>query len=111
MQDRAQRAAYTEQWGPDGEHIVIVDGEDVGRVWWADHDDERWIVDVTLVESAQGRGIGTAIFEVLIASAGSRRVRCTVDRTKEGWRRRLRQLGFVETAADDLNVYLQLAGG
>jgi hypothetical protein len=32
LQDRAQRAAYTEQWGAAGEHVIEVDGEPVGRV-------------------------------------------------------------------------------
>lgn len=110
MQDRAQRTAYLSQFGPDGEHIVLADGEAVGRVWWADEDGVRQIVDLCLVPSHQRAGLGSAVFAALVESAAGRRVCCTVDRSLGAWRRALEAMGFSETAGDEMNVVLTHPG-
>jgi ribosomal protein S18 acetylase RimI-like enzyme len=107
MQDRAQRAAYVNEYGPDGEHLVIVDGEPVGRAWWADDGETREIVDVALIPSAQRQRLGSRIFTDLIAGAEGRRVTCTVDRSKTRWLDNLRRLGFTEVSGDALNANLE----
>jgi GNAT superfamily N-acetyltransferase len=107
MQDRAQRAAYVSEYGAGGEHLVIVDGEPVGRAWWADRDKTREIVDVALLPSAQHQGIGSRVFTDLIAGAGGHRVICTVDRSKTRWLDHLFGLGFVEVSGDVLNANLE----
>jgi GNAT superfamily N-acetyltransferase len=108
MQDRAQRRSYAAEYGPDGEHLVLLDGEAVGRAWWADRGDLRRILDVAFLSSIQRRGLGSEVIQELIASAPSGcRVRCMVDRAKVRWHQHLLDLGFVEVDTDDLNVTLE----
>ena len=106
LQDQAQRAAYTEAWGPQGEHIVVVDGRPVGRVWWADDPVSRCIVDVAILSSEQRSGLGTRVVALLIAGAGGRAVRMSVARADHRWHARMLDLGFEETASDPLVVGL-----
>lgn len=106
LQDRAQRRQYVERWGPDGEHLVLLDGVPVGRVWWADDAGGCEIIDVALLPDAQGRGLGTAVVAELVAGAGGAAVHLTVDRSKSGWQRSLERLGFVETGGDEVDVRL-----
>ena len=106
LQDRAQRAAYTEAWGPQGEHIVVVAGRPVGRVWWADDPVSRWIIDVAVLSSEQRSGLGTRVVALLIAGAGGRAVRLSVARADHRWHARMLDLGFQETASDPLIVGL-----
>jgi GNAT superfamily N-acetyltransferase len=111
LQDRAQRAAYIEQWGAAGEHIVEVDGTAVGRVWWADTATGRTIVDLALLPDQRGTGTGTQVTKELIAGAGDRAVHCTVDLTQQAWYDQLIRLGFCEVGGDDVLRHLTLPGG
>jgi GNAT superfamily N-acetyltransferase len=110
LQDRAQRAAYTEQWGAAGDHVIEVDGEAVGRVWWADTATGRTIVDLAVLPSLRGAGIGTQVVTELISAAGSRPVHCTVDLTQRAWYDQLLRLGFHEAGGDDVLRHLTLPG-
>jgi GNAT superfamily N-acetyltransferase len=107
LQDRAQRGSYIAEYGPEGEHLVLLDGEAVGRAWWADRDDVRHVLDVALLSSVQRRGLGGDVIQELIAGAPGCRVRCTVDRSKVRWHQQLLRLGFVEVDADELDVTLE----
>ncbi len=113
LQDRAQRSAYTHDWGAEGEHIIEVDGQAVGRAWWADTDEKRRVVDVALLPHARGQGIGGATMAEMIRGAGGRRVGCQVDRANARWHAQLLRLGFVEVpeGSDELNVELEHPGG
>jgi GNAT superfamily N-acetyltransferase len=110
LQDRAQRAAYTEQWGAAGDHIITVDGEAVGRVWWADTGTGRTIVDLALLPDQRGTGVGTQVMMELIAGAGNRAVHCTVDLTQRAWYDQLVRLGFCEVGGDDVLRHLTVPG-
>jgi len=106
LQERAQRQAYVARYGADGEHVVLLDDVPVGRVWWCDDPADRWIVDAVLLPEARSRGLGTKVFATLVASAGDRTVRCSVERTKPRWQHALERLGFTEVSHDD--VYAQI---
>jgi hypothetical protein len=110
LQDRAQRAAYIEQWGAAGEHIIEVDGEAVGRVWWADTATGRTIVDLALLPNQRGARIGTQVVKELIAGAGDQPVHCTVDLTQRAWYDQLIRLGFAEVDGDDVLRHLTFPG-
>lgn len=110
LQDRAQRREYVDRWGSEGEHVVLADDTPIGRVWWAD-DDGRRIVDIVLLPSMQGRGIGSGVVAALVADAGDRTVRLSVEHTKAAWRRQLERLGFAETSSDGVFADLARPGG
>jgi GNAT superfamily N-acetyltransferase len=111
LQDRAQRAAYIEQWGAAGDHIIVVDGEPVGRVWWADTATGRTIVDIAVLPSQRGAGVGTQVVKELVAGAGARAVHCTVDLTQRAWYDQLVRLGFCDVGGDDVLRQLTVPGG
>jgi GNAT superfamily N-acetyltransferase len=100
LQDHAQRASYVAQWGPEGEHVVLADDVAVGRAWWADSETERVIVDIAILPAARGRGIGTAVIEALLDTAGGRVVRATVDVAQPAWLARFVDLGFADVGGD-----------
>jgi GNAT superfamily N-acetyltransferase len=110
LQDRAQRAAYIEQWGAAGDHIIEVEGVAVGRVWWADTATGRTIVDLALLPNLRGAGIGTQVVTELIAGAGNRPVHCTVDLSQRTWHDQLVRLGFHEVGGDGVLRHLTLPG-
>jgi GNAT superfamily N-acetyltransferase len=110
LQDRAQRAAYIEQWGAAGDHIIEVDGLAVGRVWWADTATGRTIVDLALLPNLRGAGIGSQVVAELVAEAGDRAVHCTVDITQRAWYDQLVRLGFCDVGGDDVLRHLTLPG-
>jgi GNAT superfamily N-acetyltransferase len=109
LQARAQERQYSEQWGGEGHHLIWLNGERVGRVWWADTDADRQIVDIAVLPAAQGSGVGTAVLARLVTSAGGRCLRASTDVDKPGWRRQFASLGFVETGSDGLVVHLEHA--
>jgi GNAT superfamily N-acetyltransferase len=110
LQERAQRAAYIERWGAAGDHIIEVDGEAVGRVWWVDTVAGRTIVDLALLPNLRGVGIGTQVVKELIAEAADRAVHCTVELTQRAWFDQLVRLGFCEVGGDDVLRHLTLPG-
>jgi GNAT superfamily N-acetyltransferase len=100
LQDRAQRREYSAAPGSAGEHVVVVDGVAVGRVWWADELGERLILDVALLPESRGQGIGSQIVAQLVESAGARPVRLAVEHHNAGWRAHLERRGFVAVGSD-----------
>jgi GNAT superfamily N-acetyltransferase len=110
LQDRAQRAAYVEQWGATGDHIIVVESEAVGRVWWADTATGRTIVDLALLPNLRGAGIGTQVVKELIAGAEDLAVHCTVDLTQQAWYDQLVRLGFCDVGGDDVLRHLTVPG-
>ena len=91
---------YGRVWHP---LAVQVDGAIVGHLMWAidDVDGSRWIGGVVIDAAAQGRGIGRAALELLIARLASnpdcREVALSYDPDNHAARRLYARLGFVET--------------
>ncbi len=91
---------YGQVWHP---LAVLVDGVVVGHMMWAidEADGSRWIGGVVIDATAQGRGIGRAALEALIARLAAdpecREVALSYDPENQVARRLYASLGFVET--------------
>ena len=91
---------YGQVWHP---LAVLVDGVIVGHIMWAidDADGSRWIGGVVIDAAAQGRGIGRAALETMIARLAADPDCCEValsyDPENQVARRLYASLGFVET--------------
>ncbi len=104
----AQERHYREHY-PDCRFLVIErGGEPVGRLYRDRRADEIRVVDIALLESARGQGIGGALMRQVIAEAGAEglAVRIHVERTNPA-RRLYDRLGF--SLAERGEVYDLLA--
>lgn len=69
MQFNAQQAHYRSHY-PDAEHLVILlDGQGIGRIYIADKGDEIRILDLTILPSHRGGGIGALILNEAMSEA------------------------------------------
>lgn len=48
------------------DHVILLAGEPVGRLWLDEHDGALWIVQLTLLPERRGVGIGTAVLRELM---------------------------------------------
>lgn len=104
MQYVAQRKYYGEIY-PDATYdVIVVDGEDAGRLYVARLAEEIRIVDIALLPAFRGRGVGQQLLgEVLAeAAASGRRVVIHVEQNNRARELYLR-LGFVPV--EDLGIY------
>lgn len=61
MQFAAQQVHYRTHY-PAGVHeIILLDGQPVGRIYWANLKDERHFLDITVLPEYRNRGIGTPL--------------------------------------------------
>lgn len=105
--DRA-RAWFAETYRPETTRLIMVEGETAGCV--AFYEVESGVLKLEhfyLDPRWQGRGLGTAILDGLLAEADAMgaRVILTVLRQSDAQRLYDRR-GFVETGRDDLDVYM-----
>ena len=106
-----QRRTWRDAFGEDGHALVLVDGVPVGRVW-AERmgPDEVRLVDIVLLPSHRGAGIGTAVLQRIIADAESEcRTVVLHVATQNPALRLYRRLGFVTISGDALNLRLERA--
>lgn len=55
---------------PEGRHLIVERARrPVGRLWLADEGQDRQIVDISLIESARGQGLGAALLRQVMARA------------------------------------------
>ena len=88
--------------------VVWLDEQPVGRLYVARWDREIRIVDIALLPSVRGRGLGTALLRRLFAEADAAGATVTIHVERENPARRLyERLGF--RLAEDKGVYLFLA--
>lgn len=107
MQYAAQRSYYRDVY-PDATYdVVVVDGEDAGRLYVARLAEEIRVIDVALLPAFRGRGIGQRLLGDVLAEAGAsgRKVVIHVEQNNRARELYLR-LGFVP--AEDLGVYLRM---
>jgi GNAT superfamily N-acetyltransferase len=102
QQFRAQSAGYATQF-PDAASLVIARrDEPIGRLILR-RDAHCWhIIDILLLQSERGRGVGTAIINAVAHAAreqGARELTLAVLVSNTGARRLYARLGFVETSA------------
>jgi ribosomal protein S18 acetylase RimI-like enzyme len=68
-QFEAQQAHYEKTFSDADYSIVVVDGESVGRLWIDENDTQIRILDLAILPSKRGKGVGTSLLEDLIDRA------------------------------------------
>ncbi len=96
MQYAAQQRDYGARFDVAGHQIIIVAGRDAGHIWVERNAEEIRVVDLALLPSARGSGVGTYLFNNLIAEAGQAGLplRLSVPKHNTGGRRLYERLGF-----------------
>lgn len=107
MQFNAQRQAYEMQYPHASHDIILLDGEQVGRLLVARSSDEILLTDIALLPLYRGRGIGSELIGKLLdeAQRTSRRV-CLQVLQNNPAARLYERLGFVLTGEHGL--YFQM---
>ncbi len=107
-QFEAQRRHYEENNPGAAFQVIVVDGEDAGRLYVARQPDEIRIVDISLLPEHRNIGIGTALLGQLQAQGArtGRRVSIHVEQLNPA-RRLYERLGFAAIA--DRGVYVLMA--
>jgi ribosomal protein S18 acetylase RimI-like enzyme len=108
QQSRAQSMGYRHQFGAEHDHIVQLDGEDIGRLFVAPVGPALCVVDIAVLPAWRNQGIGTQLLQQVLRTAAEqgRPVQLSVMRGNPA-QRLYERLGFAVTAQDDL--YLELA--
>lgn len=107
-QFEAQDTDYRRRW-PGGRFLVVeVDGERAGRLYLGELPDELRIIDIALLPTFCGRGIGTTLLRDALAEAAARGVKAVLGVEHRNPARRLyERLGFVETGHDQVYARLE----
>ena len=101
-----QVASYRDAYPAARHDIVEVDGAPVGRIV-VDKAAAGWtVVDIALVETWRGRGLGTRLLAEVIAQAAGVPVRLRVATHNAAAQRLYARLGFVRVAATEIDVEL-----
>jgi ribosomal protein S18 acetylase RimI-like enzyme len=96
---------------PAGEsHILRLDGEDAGWLYFARLESEIRLVEVVVANRLRGRGAGTAAVRRVIELAAGLPVRLHVRMSNTGARRLYEQLGFRRIAGDEVNLLMEYPG-
>lgn len=108
MQFTAQRAQYTSGYPDAVDRLLSADGAIVGRLLVDDRPNVITLVDIAILESHRGRGIGTGVLRDLCARADRRQVPIRLravasDPRVRGW---YAGFGFVETGVTGGHVDL-----
>jgi ribosomal protein S18 acetylase RimI-like enzyme len=106
-QFEAQDRWYREHYARASFDVVLADGVPCGRLYVHRGESEIRIVDIALLPSHRGAGVGTALLRDLLdeADAGGKRVTIHVERLNPALRL-YERLGFA--VAEDKGVYLLL---
>ena len=100
----AQYRYYREQYEGATYHVVVADGEPVGRLFVARWPAEIRIMDIALLTEQRGRGLGTRLLATLCDEADAAAVPVSVHVEKQNRARGLYdRLGFEER--EDRGVY------
>jgi GNAT superfamily N-acetyltransferase len=105
MQFAAQRQEYQARY-PDAEYdVILLDDEPVGRLWIGRDAEQIRLLDIALLPTAQGRGVGGALVQRLIAEAraSGQKLRHMVFVLNEDALRFYERLGF--RVFEDLGAY------
>jgi ribosomal protein S18 acetylase RimI-like enzyme len=110
VQWMAQRQGYQSRY-PHGEHqLVLMEGHPAGRLWLAREPEELRVVDVSLLPSHRGMGVGTELLRALQqeATAAGKPLRLSVARDNPA-RRLYARLGFTPLAGAEAGAEPYLA--
>lgn len=107
MQYNAQQSGYRAQYAQAESQIIVVQGQDAGRLFAARSAGEIHLVDIALLPEYRGAGIGTVLIGALLDEARSNGQSVHLHVLRENRARRLyERLGF--TVSDDDQLYLAM---
>jgi len=109
MQFRGQMASYAAQFPNSCYHIVLLDGQSIGRLWVARNDTEYTLVDVAILPELRNKGIGSALVGRLQQEAQQAKlpIASTVFRFNPGSLRFHQRHGFQIVREDIMYYYMQ----
>ncbi|WP_368738567.1 N-acetyltransferase family protein [Corallococcus exiguus] len=110
MQHQAQTRHYAATYSPEGHAIIEVEGVPVGRQWLVRTSAELLLLDVTLLPTQRGQGLGTHLLNAIQAEAARARVpvRLHVTRDNPALRLYTRQGFTLVPGSDPASPYLEL---
>lgn len=113
LQFRAQAGDYEVRFPGADLDVVVVDGEDAGRLWVDRSDTELRLLDIALLPEWRNRGIGKVVLDRLIAEAqeAGLPLRHAVFNGNTGALRFYRRLGFEITEEASAYVFMEWRSG
>ncbi|OIV36321.1 GNAT family N-acetyltransferase [Mangrovactinospora gilvigrisea] len=105
--ERRVRQRFLDAFVPEHAWVIEVDGAFAGCVAMRPAEDERWLEHFFLDPALQGRGVGSAVLEELLARADRDGVVVRLNVLSGSRAQRLyARLGFVVESADPVDVYM-----
>jgi ribosomal protein S18 acetylase RimI-like enzyme len=109
-EDAQQEQFFDDHFDPTHARIIVVDGVDIGVVAVEWRDDEAFIGTIEIMPDYQGRGLGTAIVQQIVAEAAARGLPVALQVLKINPARRLyERLGFSVTGATETHYHMRTA--
>lgn len=103
--------SIAQRWSAEQTSIIIRDGTDIGWVQTIEQEGALFIRQFMLNSSFRGRGIGTAVMQLLMADAARRDRALTLGVVKTNRAKNLyERLGFRITHEDDRKFYMRWDG-
>jgi ribosomal protein S18 acetylase RimI-like enzyme len=107
MQFDAQRAHYAEAYPELEQDVIVVDGEDAGRLYVARLPGDIRVVDIAILPAFRGRGVGEKLLSDVLAEARAAGGKVTIHVEHQNRARHLYdRLGFV--VVEDIGVYWRM---
>jgi len=108
MQSMAQLAEYREKYPGLSQEIIVYKKQDAGRFYTWENEAEIRLVDITLLPSFRGRGIGRSLIEELIKKANAKNKKVSLHVEPQNPALRLyRRLGFIHINNNGRYQYLE----
>lgn len=102
------RQRFLDSFAAEATQVIVVDGADAGSIAVRPDDGVRWIEHFYLDPAAQGRGVGSAVLERVLADSGGQTFRLNVLQGSPALRLYLRA-GFVLDSEDPVDMFLTRA--
>jgi ribosomal protein S18 acetylase RimI-like enzyme len=111
--EAVQRAAFQKRFKLQGQFIIVVDGQDVGRLSIDESPERVYLAQINLLPGYQGKGIGTAVIESIKADAAraGKPVELRVLKTNPNARRLYERLGFIVFDEIDTHYWMRWKQG
>ena len=110
MQFQCQHVDYHQKCPDASYNVIVVDGQDAGRLYLDRRESEFRIIDITLLPECRGRGIGGTLLSEIITEATAANKPVTIHVEKNNPAQHLYQrLGFVEVGGNDVYYLMERA--